>query len=277
MILSAIYHLVFHLPAQEIIGYSVEQRPIEMYTYGNGPLAIAILGGIHGQYERISVRITENLVEHYQFFTSDEIALYIIPNINPDSFYYNGEVNSFKRFNKNRVDLNRNWQTDSWAPNVKYINKKLYKNAGGTAPFSEPETRAVKEILIRLQTIHTRIIIISFHSARTREPGKDGIAYTGYTMPAYTGLDANFTTQTLAARAARIYAETTGYKYLELWTDYEVPGEFINWAGENDLAAFDVEIFVNTKGWLVTDEKEIKEKTEVAIRGIDMIIGAILK
>ena len=40
---------------QETIGLSVEGRPIEAYTYGNGTKHLVFVGGIHGGDERDNV------------------------------------------------------------------------------------------------------------------------------------------------------------------------------------------------------------------------------
>jgi hypothetical protein len=51
------------------------------------------------------------------------------------------------RFNADGVDLNRNFQTDDWRQNPNEPNG-VDPGAGGPRPFSEPESRAIRNFLL---------------------------------------------------------------------------------------------------------------------------------
>jgi carboxypeptidase T len=122
--------------------------------------AMAIMGGHHAR-EHLSVelplRFAQNLIEKYQLgdFRIRGLVntrdIQIVPAINPDGLEYDVSTGKYKMWRKNRtkngdgtygVDLNRNygfkWGTggSSTSPNSDTFM--------GPAPFSEPETQAVK-------------------------------------------------------------------------------------------------------------------------------------
>lgn len=98
----------------------------------------------------------------------DNRVIYIIPNLNPDGSEYDISTGHYKSWRKNRrqnaggtygVDLNRNYgfkwgqQGASASPS-----SDTYR---GTAPFSEPETQAVRDFV----ESHTNITsLLSFHT-----------------------------------------------------------------------------------------------------------------
>jgi hypothetical protein len=146
------------IDTREIIGYSVEDREIRVDTIGSGPVDILIVGGIHGGYEANSVVLARRVARHFRE-NSEELdprfTLHIIDLMNPDGLYritggVPAEQFNFRavntrpgRFNANMVDLNRNWGAD-WKP-VSYWGTTQVNT--GTGPWSEPETRAVREII----------------------------------------------------------------------------------------------------------------------------------
>jgi len=139
--------------------------------------AMAIMGGHHAR-EHLSVevplRFAQYLLERYQLGdfrirgllnTRD---LQIVPAINPDGLEYDVSTGQYKVWRKSRrkngdgtfgVDLNRNygfkWGTggSSTSPN-----SDTYM---GTAPFSEPETQAVKNWISSNKNIN---ILLSTHT-----------------------------------------------------------------------------------------------------------------
>lgn len=97
-----------------------------------------------------------------------EIEIYIIPIVNPDGAIYDISSTSYKWWRKNRrhnsdstygVDLNRNygfgWGTGGSSSNP---GSDIYK---GTAPFSEPETRAIKSFFLAHPNV---TIALTFHT-----------------------------------------------------------------------------------------------------------------
>lgn len=160
-----------------ILGQSVKNRPIELVTFGDGPINVLILGGIHGD-EPTSVDLTMNLIELLKsspsLYGGRKVA--IIPIANPDGYA------AKSRFNARRIDLNRNFPA------------KNFNESRGRTSASEPETQA---ILSALGSIRPHLII-SIHSiSRGRECNNfdgpaDGIAsvmsrYNGYPPRANIG------------------------------------------------------------------------------------------
>ena len=149
------------LYGQEVIGRSVEGRPITVERVGDGPTDVLVVGGIHGGYEANSIALARRLLEHYRENPGElpeGFTLHVIDNMNPDGLYRITEgapVAEFDfravnirpgRFNARGVDLNRNWDGD-WQPTSSWGTQQV---DAGSAPFSEPETRAVRDYLQRI-------------------------------------------------------------------------------------------------------------------------------
>lgn len=143
---------------------------------GNRP-GIIFMGGHHAR-EHVSIEIPYMLAQHIlrQAKAGDQAMLsvlrsrelHIIPVVNPDGAEYDIESGRYKMWRKNRrvngggtygVDLNRNysygWGTggSSTSPN-----SDVYM---GPAPFSEPETIAIKNYVEATRNIS---ILLSFHT-----------------------------------------------------------------------------------------------------------------
>lgn len=110
------------------LGTSVEGRPIRALVFGEGPEAVRVLAGHHGD-EGAAVVLALALAEALAADPSAVPAgreLWLVPAVNPDG------LAAGLRTNANGVDLNRNYDVE-WGA-----------GSGGEAPFSEPETRAVR-------------------------------------------------------------------------------------------------------------------------------------
>jgi predicted deacylase len=151
------------LPVHEVIGRSVEGRSIDAYTYGTGTTSLVFVGGIHGGYEWNSVLLAYAFMDHLEANPAEiplTLQVTVIPSANPDAVYaVVGKEGRFMsrdvststlvlesaRFNANNVDLNRNfdclWQaTSTW---------RSRQVSAGTSAFSEPETRAIRDFILR--------------------------------------------------------------------------------------------------------------------------------
>ena len=142
---------------RRVIGNSVEGRSIEVEVLGDGPVDVVMVGGIHGGYEANSIRLARRFADYYRADLErlpDAFSLHIIDNMNPDGlaavtggtpiaeFDFRSADTTAGRFNANGVDLNRNWSDDGWRPQSTWRNRVV---DAGTEPFSEPETRAVRD------------------------------------------------------------------------------------------------------------------------------------
>ncbi|MGX9789739.1 M14 family zinc carboxypeptidase [Mycobacterium sp. MMS18-G62] len=120
----------------EEVGKSVQGRPIRAMTVGHGPRRVLFIGGIHGD-EPEGVVATGELPAAFEAANLDDAAtLTIIEDANPD-----GRA-AGTRDNANGVDVNRNFP----ASNFDTTNQ-----SNGGEPLSQPESRAVKDTIDRIQ------------------------------------------------------------------------------------------------------------------------------
>ena len=122
------------LTAALVVGHSVHGRPIDVvHVRGDGP-RILVVGAIHGN-ETAGIAITHAL----ERLSPANLDLWIIPDLNPDG------VAAGTRQNAHGVDLNRNFPA-MWQP----IGRPGSTYYSGTRPFSEPETRAARDLIRRI-------------------------------------------------------------------------------------------------------------------------------
>lgn len=144
------------------IGYSVSGRPIEVYTFGDGPRERMIVAGIHGGYEWNTIALADELMKYINEnpdVIPNDVTLYVLRNLNPDGDARAHGIDG--RVNDHGVDLNRNFPTN-WAADWDRDGCWNYgPTTGGSGPGSEPETKAVMGFL---QT-HNIEALISYHSA----------------------------------------------------------------------------------------------------------------
>jgi hypothetical protein len=237
--------------SHEIIGYSVEEWSIELYIFSpdRKKEGLLLIGGIHGKYEVAAVDFMNTMVDYFKEFPP-EMSVGIIPNINPDSFYSNTNLNddnldgyrdgekvgrAWERFNARYVDLNRNWETPSWKSNISYNAGDYRIGAGGEYPFSEPEIRAVRDLILNSEKQPWGLVIL-YHSYVYTQTDR------GTAQPSYSGDWDEPKIDEIAAEYAQVYAGSIGfYDYLPFWNKYEVPGEFLNWCGINGIHAVEIE------------------------------------
>lgn len=210
-------------PAPGVIGYSVEGRSIDLYSFGQGELHYLIIAGIHGGYEGNTVNLANSLMvylnSHPETVPSGA-TLYVIPNMNPDAVARGR--NAGARVNANGVDLNRNFPTANWVPDWDHANCWNERpTTGGTSRGSEPETRAVVNFLLG----HRIEALISYHSAALGVfPGGDPW-------------------QPASERLASMLSAVTGYPYPPIDIGCTYTGTLADWAVQNGVgAAVDMEL-----------------------------------
>ncbi len=210
----------------QIIGYSVEGRPLIVYRFGSGPDARLIVAGIHGGNEWNTIALAEQLIGylrlHPDVLPADK-SLYILPNLNPD-----GEARAHGvdgRANAHGVDLNRNWPY-RWAADWDRTHCWAYRPVtAGPAPASEPETQALMHFI---QAIHPAALI-SYHSAAL------GVFAGG--VPAFAP------SEHLAATLAR----AGGYRYPAVDIGCDYTGNLTDWASSVlGIPAVDIELTDHT-------------------------------
>lgn len=248
-------------PAYEIIGHSVQGRAIEAYTYlpaqagGDGATRLFFAGGMHGGYEWNSVLLAYDFMDYLEAHPEAipvGVSVTIVPDINPDGVYrVIGKEGRFSladvpesgdespgRFNADGVDLNRNFDC-KWQPKSMWRNQEV---SAGSAPFSEPESRAVRDFILREKPA-AAIFWHSQANAVYASECEDGI------LP-----------ETLDIM--RAYADAAGYPAVDSFDSYTVTGDSEGWLASIGIPAITVE--------MKTHETVEWEKN---LAGIEAILG----
>jgi hypothetical protein len=121
------------------------------------------------------------------------------------------------RFNGNGVDLNRNWACD-WQPTARWQTEEIKP---GSAPFSEVETRLLRDFLTGPNTE----AVVFWHSAL---PG----VFAGECGAPFPPAEA----------LATVYAQAAGYPRPGDFQPYDVTGEATNWLASRGIPAITVEL-----------------------------------
>ncbi|MEJ2447751.1 MAG: M14 family metallopeptidase [Anaerolineales bacterium] len=209
-----------NIPSQ-IIGYSVAERPLEVYQFGTGPTQKMIVAGIHGGYEWNTIALANELIDylstHPGVVPADQ-TLYILPAFNPDGFERSRGFGG--RANDNNVDLNRNFPS-SWQPEWPRAGCWDYiPIEGGSAAASEPETQSLMKFVQK----HRISAFISYHSAAL------GIFPGGQPAdPASLSL-------------AEALAEVSEYPYPPIDAGCVFTGQLVDWISDQGIAGVDIEL-----------------------------------
>lgn len=139
------------------IGSSVKGRSIVAHKFGSGGSKIIFVGGTHGN-EKSSVYLLNSFSDYLEA-NPDKIPAHrtviIIPNLNPDGFA------ASTRTNANNVDLNRNFPANDWKQGVIMPGGSFNPNGGGSAPLSEPESRALANYVLS----QNPRLVLTYHAA----------------------------------------------------------------------------------------------------------------
>jgi LysM repeat protein len=203
----------------ETIGTSVQGRPLVVYRLGGGPIKRALIGAIHGGYEWNTVDLMTKTLDYLREnpnLLPPEVTLYILPIANPDG-YAAGTDPIVARMNAHGVDLNRNWDYQ-WQITATHGTRPV---SAGTAPFSEPETVALRDFLVKNEIE----AVIFYHSAFSAVFQGAGIT----------------TSQTV--ELAQLIAQATNYRYAPEGVPGQITtGDAIDWLTTNGITAIEVEL-----------------------------------
>ena len=237
------------------IGESIEGREIRgVKIAGSNPSkpvrpAVLINGTQHAR-EWISpmtnMYVARQLVSNYGTFEDitsmmDDVEHYIIPVVNPDGYVYSWTDDRFWRKNRRDngdgsfgVDLNRNWDFE-WGRNDGSTGNTSGWTYRGTEPFSEPETRAMRDFFQDNQNI---VATIDYHSYSQL------ILYPfGYSDDAIP--EDETLMRDLAVRMASSIEQVHGEEYLPIPANafYPVSGASLDWTyGAEGIYSFTIEL-----------------------------------
>lgn len=132
--------------AESIYGTTVEGRPLTVYLPENRHPEILVMASIHGDESETTVVLSDAI----RTVSPSALRNAVILCANPDGMLKG------TRGNANGVDLNRNFPTENWSPEPVFHKSRAgepqdIELSPGTAPASEPETRALLKLLERLQ------------------------------------------------------------------------------------------------------------------------------
>src|SRR6478672_7186818 len=132
--MASITGMALTLATALVVGHSVQSRPIELvHARGPGP-RILVVGAIHGN-ETAGIAVVRALRRSHA-----DADLWLVPTLNPDGVAHG------TRQNAHGVDLNRNFGA-MWQPTGR-SGSSYY---AGARPFSEPETRAARDLIRRIR------------------------------------------------------------------------------------------------------------------------------
>ncbi len=199
------------------IGYSRQGRPINAYYFGSGSISILFTGLIHGDENSSGATMNSWIAELDAKARNIPKGrkIVVVPTVNPDG------VASGSRYNSKRVDLNRNFATSNWKKDIQTSDGTI-KGGGGSSASSEPETRALANLVGSLAPR----LVVTFHSSGSLVNTNDvGIS---------VGAGSNYASQ-VGYSLVRSSGTSSAF-------DYNVTGSFEDWLGERGTAAFLVEL-----------------------------------
>lgn len=225
------------LNVPSVIGLSVQELPLTAHQFKNGPNQVVIVGGMHGGYEQNTIDLAYEIIAYFTQNPDaipDSVTLTIIPSANPDGQALLPEIIATRvadeadaeivpedillsRLNANEVDLNRNWDCE-WRQSAYWQNQWVN---GGTEPFSEPETQALRDFLLATSPQ----VVVFLHSAA------DGVFASGCGE-----------TDAATLKAANIYGLAAGYTVHEKFDAYPITGDAADWLTTQGIPAFTVEL-----------------------------------
>lgn len=229
--------------AAEIIdvGSSLEGRAIKGLRLGNADAPAVLYTGTMHAREWLATMVTMCVAER---FTSDDatvadlldrISVIVVPVINPDGYVYSWTYDRYWRKNTRDgygVDLNRNWDYQ-WAV-VGASDDPYAEDYHGEAPFSEPESSALRDLILAHPEITAHIDFHSFSQLVLRPWGYS------YDLPSD---EATLAMLGDSMSEAMWNATNTDYPSIHASELYPAAGAVDDWAyGAQGIMAFTIEL-----------------------------------
>lgn len=237
----------------KIIGYSVEGRAIESYTYGTGTTTLLFVGGVHGGYEWNSTLLAYEFIDSLETKTivvPENITIKVIPTLNPDGLFSvvqkegrftaseippnDAHTTGQGRLNANKVDLNRNFDC-KWQEESTWRGAKV---SAGTSAFSEPEAQALQQLVLDTNPA----AVIFWHSQ----------ANSVYASECEEGILPDTIT------LMNTYASAAKYKPVSTFDAYPITGDAEGWLASIGIPAITVELETRTSSEWERNKKAIE-------------------
>jgi carboxypeptidase T len=242
-----------HIVKMKSLGKTYEKRDVwvmEITGY-KGPkkesqLAGSLMVGNHHAREHLSTEVTLNILHHIlKNYDKDKRIkdlvdsrmIYFIPQLNPDGAWYDIREKDFQMWRKNRrrraygdgTDLNRNYSM-GWGDEKGQSRNQGSETYGGPYPFSEAETKFVRDFIVSKKNIKASI---SFHAF------SELILYPWGGKKAYVDHRDGIVFKTMAGKMA----EWNEYKPRHSFGLYQTNGEMCDWAyGVHGIFCFTFEL-----------------------------------
>ncbi|MBK8987916.1 MAG: hypothetical protein IPM39_17915 [Chloroflexi bacterium] len=217
------------IPRQGVftIGRSVRGAALEAVRLGNGRRQFILVGGIHAGYAPNTVQLADQLIAYFSANPTAvpaDVTLTIIPSLNPDAAAATSRLAG--RLNANGVDLNRNadcrWLADP------LVLGSVAPGAGGAAPFSEPESQALRDFINQQQP--TAVLLLAAHGLNY------GVASPGACLER----------SLVSVSLAKVYGRASGYRFPDsnndgiVQPDLQLTGDLTNWLDGSGIPAIAV-------------------------------------
>ncbi|AQT69663.1 Gamma-D-glutamyl-L-diamino acid endopeptidase 1 [Anaerohalosphaera lusitana] len=133
-------------------GKSVQGRPIECLSMGNGERTVLVMATIHGD-EFAGTPLVRKMIDHLNKNPQKlaRLRVVVMPMANPDGYALG------QRYNANGVDLNRNFEAEN----------RVNNEVNGPRGLSEPESRVIRDIIRsyrpeRIITLHQPLECVDY-------------------------------------------------------------------------------------------------------------------
>ncbi|HKS46626.1 MAG TPA: M14 family metallopeptidase [Amycolatopsis sp.] len=268
------------------VGKSYEGRNLNLLTIGSGTGKPEVLFTCNQHArEHLTTEMCLHIVQRFTdgYATDSKIknmvdthTIYVVPNVNPDGSEYDISGGRFHNWRKTRkpvpgstaigTDPNRNWDYQWGCCDGSSTNPSA-QDYRGTAPFSEPETRALADFI----NAHQVKAHIDFHTYSELVLWPFG--YT--TSPTATGMT--------AAEAKRFQdlgkamAATNGYTPEQSSKLYITDGDINDWSwGTHKILSFCFEMYpTGSNPGFYPKDTQIVPQTTRNDPAVDLLIGQV--
>ena len=141
-----------------VLGFSQGGVPLVVHRLGTSSTRLLLVGGQHGGPESNTIELASRLLGYFSDNPGElpgGLGLDVLVVANPD-----GAATGSRQF-LSGVDPNRNWGTADWQPDGWDSNARFRPGLGGPTPFSEQETRALRDWILESRPV----VVINYHSA----------------------------------------------------------------------------------------------------------------